>query len=199
MARYDFLQFVWLNLASFVKSVTYWNYYEKFGAFGFSESRLLHRYLSINNSIKLLTGVKLKALLGMQTEITESTLAISRSSGAIPHLSCWTEHKQLYGTNPTETNIRSWQPFTTTYHVNFKTKKHLLFKNLSVGRISVKMWCYFSFLYMLKHVKQGSKLKKKKHTTPHNFALSWSIIFTAWWNTATPGDTCTLVFLGSKP
>lgn len=145
MARYDFLQFVWLSLASFVKSVTYWNYYEKFGAFGFSESRFLHRYLSIINSIKLLTGVKLKALLGMQTEITDSTLAISRSFGAIPRLSCWTEHEQLYRTNPTETNIRSWQPFTTTYHVNFKTKNTCFLKTSQWVAFQLKWDVIFLF------------------------------------------------------
>lgn len=93
----------------------------------FSESRVLHWYLSKGNSIKLLTEIKLKVLLGMQTKIMDSTLATSSSFGAIPRLSCWPEHKQLYGTNPTETNIRSWQTFATTHHMNFKTK-HLLYK-----------------------------------------------------------------------
>lgn len=125
MARYDFLQFVWLNLASFVKSVTCWNYGE-FGAFCFSERRLPHWQLSIRSSVKLLTGIQLKVLLGMQTKITDSTPATSSSFGAVPWLSCWPEHKQLYRTNPTEANIRSWQTFTTC-HVNLKTK-HLLFK-----------------------------------------------------------------------
>lgn len=125
MARYDSLQFVWLNLASFVKSATYWNYYEQFGAFCFSESRLLHWHLSTINSIKLLTEIELKVLLGVQTEIMDSALDISSSFGAIPRLSCWPDHKQLFGTNLMETTIRSWHTFTTTYQANCNTKHRL--------------------------------------------------------------------------
>lgn len=49
----------------------------------------------------------MKVLLVMQTRITDSTLAISRSFGAIPQLSCRPEHEELCGTNPTGTNTRS--------------------------------------------------------------------------------------------
>lgn len=158
LCNFDWYTFIWqgrtffANLTTVVKSITYWNYYEEFGA-GNSESRLLHWYCLI----KLLTGIKLKVLLMMQTGIMDSTLAVSRSFGAIPQLSCWPEHKQLCGTNPTETNTRSWQNFPSTYHMNSKPK-HFLLKISQVSCISNRMWCYFFPLTIVEYSKQGSKV-----------------------------------------
>lgn len=104
----------------------------------------------------------------MQTRITDSTLAVSPSFGAIPRLSCWPEHKQLCGTNPTETNARSWQTFPSTYHANSKPK-HFLLKISRWVAFQIHVILVFFFLTMFKYLKEGSKWKKKQNQT--TFAL----------------------------
>lgn len=74
-----FPQSDWLNIASFVKSATFWNYSEKSGTFCFAKGKLLPWYLSITTPISLLTEIKLEMLLGMQTTITDSVPATSNS------------------------------------------------------------------------------------------------------------------------